>query len=154
MSSELCSSFKPACVWELQVWLPTEGSGPTLGLQSRQYSHRLWLNLGLSVVPRLHRSFSHVEKRLVVPVVVRLCAASDERLKVHPGACAATLSTICRSPGSERSVAGSFKPELSRPLACQHWKLQIIDLWILPTRFISVAGTGFHSYWELNASLC
>lgn len=52
-------------------------------------------------------------------------------------------------PGAFRTAEQESK--LSCPFSCRYWKLQILDLWILQKRLISVASAGFHFYWELIA---
>lgn len=162
MSSSLCSSFKPVCVFELQMWLLTwRISAKTAGLQRWQSSHRVWHSPGpFLLYPHLHCSFSHVEEVVAVACVPACVVRRGDHLKVHPRALCVHIARhmpfVCLKAGIQLHglfvvfFLKRFNPGAKRKnlnwvvhFSRRHRKLQILDLWILQKRLILVASAGF-----------
>lgn len=92
MNSQLCSSFKPLCVFELQMWMLTEGSVHKLQ-DCRDGSSPIGSGTAQAfcVVHHLHCSFSHSKE---TGGALSLCFVAGDHLKVHPQARACAFYSI------------------------------------------------------------
>lgn len=161
MNSQLCSSFKPLCVFELQMWMLTEGSVHKLQ-DCRDGSSPIGSGTAQAfcVVHHLHCSFSHSKE---TGGALSLCFVAGDHLKVHPQARACAFYSIWQP--QRFSQICCFKGVLSWPFWDSKERIQIefsffqlvlktIGFRVINSILISVKTAGFSlSYWELIAAM-